>query len=213
MGEAKIKAQPLPAHIEATIHSLARLHAEHHQNATPLQRAAERLTSFVVRPTAFGGLTAFIAAWIGLNLLASALGYQPLDPPPFHGLECGASLFSLYLVVLILTTQQRENRLVELREQLNLELAALSEQKTAKVIRLLEEARRDNPLIRDRIDDEAEAMAAPADATSVAEAIKDTHAAAEQAGHDAHQQNVEIDAGSQPNARPPRSRTQRERRL
>jgi hypothetical protein len=34
----------LPAHIEETICSIARLHAEHHQNATPLQRAVDRIT-------------------------------------------------------------------------------------------------------------------------------------------------------------------------
>ena len=49
------------------------------------------------------------------------------------------SLVSLYIVVLILATQQCEYQLAQLREQLTLELAILSEQKTAKVIQLLEE--------------------------------------------------------------------------
>ena len=87
---------------------------------------------------------------------------------------------SLYIVVLILATQRREYQLAQLREQLTLELAILSEQKTAKVIQLLEESRRDNPLIRDRVDQEAEAMAQPADPQSVLDAIKETHAEAEQ---------------------------------
>ena len=56
----------------------------------------------------------------------------------------------------------------------------MSEQKTAKVIQLLEESRRDNPLIHDRVDQEAEAMAQPTDPQSVLEAIKETHAEAEQ---------------------------------
>jgi uncharacterized membrane protein len=60
-----------------------------------------------------------------------------------------------------------------------LELAILSEQKTAKVIQLLEEFRRDNPMIRDRVDYEAEAMAQPADPQSVLAAIKETHAKTE----------------------------------
>jgi uncharacterized membrane protein len=87
---------------------------------------------------------------------------------------------SLYMVVLILATQRREYQLAQLREQLTLELAILSEQKTAKVIQLLEESRRDNPLIRDRVDHEAEAMAQPADPQSVLDAIKEIHAEAEQ---------------------------------
>jgi uncharacterized membrane protein len=170
----------LPAHIEATIRSIARLHAEHHQNATPLQRAVARTMTFVGRPQFLGVLTVIVASWICLNLLAGALGYHPIDPPPFSGLTGAVSLASLYMVVLILATQRRENQLAQLREQLNLELAILSEQKTAKVIQLLEESRRDNPLLRNRVDQEAEAMAQPADPQSVLEAIKETHAEAEQ---------------------------------
>ena len=61
-----------------------------------------------------------------------------------------------------------------------MELAILSEQETAKVIQLLEESCKDNPLIRDRVDQEADAMAQPADPKSVLDAIKETHAEAEQ---------------------------------
>jgi uncharacterized membrane protein len=57
-------------------------------------------------------------------------------------------------------------------EQLTLELAILSEQKSAKIIALLEELRQDHPEIRNRVDKEAAAMSAPADPHSVLEAIK-----------------------------------------
>jgi uncharacterized membrane protein len=134
------------------------------------------------RPRFIGVLTVIAASWISLNLLAAALGYRPIDPPPFSWLGGAVSLVSLYMVILILAAQQREYQLAQLREQLTLELAILSEQKTAKVIQLLEESRRDNPLIRNRVDQEAEAMALPADPQSVLDAIKDTHADVEQTG-------------------------------
>jgi uncharacterized membrane protein len=137
-------------------------------------RAVARTMTFVGRPQFLGVLTVIAASWICLNLLAGALGYRPIDPPPFSGLIGAVSLASLYMVVLILATQRRENQLAQLREKLNLELAILSEQKTAKVIQLLEESRRDNPLLRNRVDQEAEAMAQPADPQSVLEAIKET---------------------------------------
>jgi hypothetical protein len=38
MSDTNVQLPICPAHIEATIRSIARLHAEHHQNATPLQR-------------------------------------------------------------------------------------------------------------------------------------------------------------------------------
>jgi hypothetical protein len=44
------------------------------------------------------------------------------------------------------------------------------------VIELLEEFRRDNPLIRNRIDQEAADMAQPADPQRVLDAIKEIHA-------------------------------------
>jgi uncharacterized membrane protein len=125
-------------------------------------------------------LTVNVVGWIDLNLLAAALGHRPIDPPPFSWLGGAVSLVSLYMVVLILATQQREDQLAQHRELLILELAILSEQKTAKVIQLLEEFRRDNPLIRNRVDQEADAMAQPADPQSVLNAIKETHAKAEQ---------------------------------
>jgi uncharacterized membrane protein len=68
-----------------------------------------------------------------------------------------------------------EDQLAQLREQLNLELAILSEQKTAKVIELLEESRRDNPLIHNRVDQEADVMAKPADPKSLGGQDQDNH--------------------------------------
>jgi uncharacterized membrane protein len=59
-----------------------------------------------------------------------------------------------------------------------LELAILSEQKTAKIVALLEELRRDSPAIHDRVDEQAEVMARPADPRSVIEAIHETRSEA-----------------------------------
>ncbi len=169
----------LPTHIEDTIRSIAKLHAEHHQQATPLQRAVDRLTALVGQPRFIGVLSFVVAVWFLGNLAAPALRLRPIDPPPFAWLATIASLVALYVTVLILSTQRRENSLAQLREQLTLELAILSEQKTAKTIELLEEMRRDSPHLRNRVDEEAAAMAIPADPGSVLEAIKETHAEAE----------------------------------
>ena len=89
------------------------------------------------------GLAIVVAVWMTLNLLAGPLGYRAPDPPPFSCLEGAVSQASLYIVVLILATRRREDQLTQRREQLTLELAILSEQKTAKIIQLLEESRRE----------------------------------------------------------------------
>ena len=182
MGDANAPPPILPTHIEETIRSIAQLHAEYHENATPLQRVVDYMTALLGRPRFIVVLTVIVAGWIGLNLLAAALGYRPIDPPPFPRLGGAASLVSLYMVVLILATQRREDRLGQRREMLILELAILGEQKTAKVSQLLEEFRRDSPSIHNQVDQEADAMAQPADPQSVLDVIKESHTKAEQAG-------------------------------
>jgi uncharacterized membrane protein len=172
----------LPQHIQETVRAIALLHAQHHGDATRLQRWTDRATALLGSPKFIGLLILLVAAWVGANVLMSRLGFRAIDPPPFPLLSGMVSLASLIMVVLVLSTQRREDKLAQLREQLTLELAILSEQKTAKVIQLLEESRRDNPMIHNRVDHEADAMARPSDPHSVLNAIRHTHAEAEKAG-------------------------------
>jgi uncharacterized membrane protein len=165
-----------PSHIKETIGTITQLHTEHHQNASTFQQAIDRVTNLLRHPWFIGVLTLAVISWIGLNFMAGRFGYQSVDPPPFVALASGVSLASFYMMVLILVTQRRDDRLALHREQLILELVISSEQKTAKVIGLLEEFRRDDPLIGDRIDPEADVMAKPANPSSVLDEIKDIHA-------------------------------------
>jgi uncharacterized membrane protein len=115
----------------------------------------------------------FVAAWLGIDLAQIAARRPPFDPWPFDGLQGLASVAALFVTVFILITQRRSDQLSELREQLTLELAMLSEQKAAKLIELLEELRRDLPNVANRVDGEADALARPADPEAVLEALKE----------------------------------------
>jgi uncharacterized membrane protein len=165
----------LPAHIEETIRAIAKLHEEHHAQATAAQRALERATDAISSPRFVYGLTVGLVLWIGGNLLAPWLGYKPWDEPPFDALNALSGVLGLYVAVIILSTQRRADQLSGYRDQLTLELSILSEQKSAKIIELLEELRRDDPHLRNRYDPEADALAKPADPQTVFEAIKDAH--------------------------------------
>lgn len=164
----------LPAHIEDTVQAIAKLHADHQQEAGKLQRFVERLTAQIGRPQFLALLTIGIILWVGGNSLARWDGFEPWDPPPFVWLEDVLGITALYVTVLILTTQRREDQLAGYREQLTLELAIVSEQKSAKIITLLEEMRRDNPILEDRVDEEAVAMSVATDPQAVLDAIKDS---------------------------------------
>ena len=183
MSESNATPTISQIHLAETVLAIARLHDEHRSSATRHHRVVERATALLGRPSFIIALTLLVVAWMGLNGLAFALGYRPLDPPPFAWLAGFASLASLYLVVVILTTQRRDDLLARHRELLTLELAILAEQKSAKAIALLEELRRDSPHVHDRVDRQADEMAQPADPHMVIDAIQETRTEAAHVYH------------------------------
>jgi uncharacterized membrane protein len=164
----------LPAHVEHTIEAIAELHRQHHRRTTPTQRLVNRMTSIVARPRFVGVLTFALAVWLLANTGLEALGWTTIDPAPFNGLQVFAGVAGVYITVLVLITQRQENELSEARDKLTLELAIVNEQKSAKIIALLEELRRDTPSVPNRPDEEADQLSVPADTHAVVEALRST---------------------------------------
>jgi uncharacterized membrane protein len=171
----EVKPTNLPPHIDATVEAIAKLDAEHHKRATSFQRVTEGLITRAGQPKFVAWLSFVVVGWILANLMLMGAGYKPFDPPPFAWLEGLVSLAALYMTVMILSTQRRDDELNAHREQLTLELAILGDRKAAKIIGLLEELRRDHPEIHNRLDHDARAMSQPADPQAVAKAINDSH--------------------------------------
>jgi uncharacterized membrane protein len=163
---------PMAAHVEQTVRSIALLHAKHHQDASQVQRSVDRLTAFVGRPFFLGLVCCAVILWTAENSAASFLGLRSLDPPPFAWLELAATVSALMIAVLILVTQRNADRLADLRGQMTLELASLTEHKVAKIIELVEELRRDSPQVHNRVDSEAHEMSIRSDPHAVLGAIK-----------------------------------------
>jgi uncharacterized membrane protein len=175
MTEAKPPASAVPQHVEDTVQSIEQLRADHRVRSSPPQRAVAGTTALVRRPVFAFVFAVGVAVWIGANWLALALGRTPLDVPPFPWLQGAATLVSLFLVILVLAAQNHEDEVNEHREMLALELTIQSEQKAAKIIRMLEEFRRDHPQMLDRVDHEADRMAEPTNPRAVLHSIKQTH--------------------------------------
>jgi uncharacterized membrane protein len=151
----------------------ARLRAEHKHETSLSQHAVDRLTAVVGLPGFVAALTISMALWVSGNVVGRLLGLWVVDPPPFVWLQGAVTTGALYVAILILTTQRREEELSSQRGQLMLELAILNDQKSSKIIELLEEFRRDNPMIADRVHNEAQAMSMPSDHRAVMDTIKE----------------------------------------
>jgi uncharacterized membrane protein len=166
------QAPPLPLHVEETVATIAALHAAHYREARALQKAVSRATRGIAQPAMLIVSTVAIAGWILLNLALPRWGRAAFDPFPFPLLSAAVSTVGLYLAAMILISQRHDDEMATRREQMTLELAILSEQKSAKIIALLEEFRRNDPNQGDDRDEVAEALAKPADAQVVLDAIR-----------------------------------------
>lgn len=169
----------LPAHVEETVAAIAQLHVQHERQSSRARRFASRATALISRPRTLALITAGIAAWVLANFAIEFLGGWPPDPYPFQLVATVLSGAALYLATMILIVQRHDDELAATRAQFTLELAMLSERKTAKIIALLEAFRYADPHQSDRRDVVAEALAEPADPHVVLSAI---HSAQQKAG-------------------------------
>src|ERR1700749_1064664 len=144
----------LPNHVEDTVNAIAQLHARHDARATQAQKLVEATTAIVGSARALVVVLLAGAALIAFNLAMAAAGERPFDPPPFQWLELILTLVALLLAILILSTQRRADALADSRERMTLEAVLTTDQKTSKIIQLLEELRRDTPAVPDRLDPE-----------------------------------------------------------
>ncbi|ADV66441.1 DUF1003 domain-containing protein [Deinococcus maricopensis] len=127
-------------------------------NLTALHRPIERFSRLVSRPAFIVGALGLAALWISVNLVMKAEGRAPWDEPPFYWLQGVLALLSLLITMTVLIGQSRQGELAEQRAQLQLQVVLLTEQRTAKLIALLEELRHDLPNVADRVDEEAEVL-------------------------------------------------------
>jgi uncharacterized membrane protein len=133
----------------------------------------EMVTAALGRPRTIYLTFSIVVAWVTLNLgIPKSWGWRRFDPPPFFWLQGLVALSALLMTTLVLITTNRQTRNAEERSHLDLQVNLLSEHKVAKIVALLEELRRDLPMVRDRTDREADAMQEAVDPHAMLEALE-----------------------------------------
>jgi uncharacterized membrane protein len=165
-------ARALPEHIAQNIDEVVELRRRELETASPAQLRLERVSRLVARPGYIVALLMFVAAWIMVNLLLLRRGSRPFDPPPFAWLQGFLTFVAMLTATVVLVAQNRQTKLAEQRAHLDLQINLLTEQKVTKVIHLLEELRRDLPMVRDREDPQAAALKEQTDTAQVVSALR-----------------------------------------
>jgi uncharacterized membrane protein len=157
--------------ISQNIGTVLQFYTREEQKITASQRFLEDIGSFVGRPLYAGSILLFVALWIFANVYARTFGWVEFDPAPFSWLQGMVSLGALLTTTVVLIKQNRLAKLEELRAHLDLQVNLLTEQKSTKLIDLIEELRRDLPMVKNRHDPAAAAMQQPTDPQQVLAAI------------------------------------------
>jgi uncharacterized membrane protein len=174
-GVTNEQEQPAPAplsdHINENIEGVVALQRREWDATSASQRRFERVSRVVARPAYLMGVLLFSLAWMAFNLGCDSFGITPFDPPPFQWLELLVSFVALVTTTVVLIAQNRQARFEQQRAHLDLQVNLLTEQKVTKVIHLLEELRRDLPMVKDRHDPQATEMQQRADTAKLASAL------------------------------------------
>ena len=167
-------------HISQNIADIVALQKQQEVDATSVaQRRLEHVNRVVARPAYLLAVLTLDAAWIAATEVALREGLRAPDAPPFAWLQGCLTLVALLTATVVLISQRRQTRLSEERAHLDLQINLLTEQKVTKLIHLVEELRRDLPMVRDRVDPHATALEERTDAAGVLSALRSTALAQE----------------------------------
>jgi uncharacterized membrane protein len=166
-------AASLSEHISQNVSAIAALLQQEREATTPAQRRLEHLSHIVGQPAYLIALLSVVAAWVAFNMGAPAFGWRAFDRPPFQWLQGILTLVASLTATTVLIAQNREAKLEQQREHLGLQINLLTEQKVTRLILLLEELRRDLPMVRDREDAQTQVLQESTDTAQVISALKE----------------------------------------
>lgn len=97
---------------------------------------ADKLTA-VFGTVFFLGLNAlWFLSWIVVNM-GLIPGIEPFDPFPFGLLTMIVSLEAIFLAIIVLISQNRAEKIAELREEVDLQINSIAETEITKTIKML----------------------------------------------------------------------------
>ncbi len=114
--------------------TVLQLEAADHERRSTSDRAADAITAFCGSVSFIWTHVVWFAGWIGFNVPASGHSF---DPFPFPLLTLVVSLEAIFLSTFILISENRQARIGDRRNLLDLQINLLAEQENTKMLMLL----------------------------------------------------------------------------
>lgn len=168
--------EAVPTALHEHLGTVTEFYARHEAEATRGQRLFEKISLFFGTPAYVGANLVGAVLWIAWNIAAPELGFEQWDEPPFFWLQGFIALNAFVISTAVLIRQNRMSSLANQHAHLDLQVNLLAEEKSSKIIGMLEELRRDLPNVRNKVDAEAAELSKPTDTEAVLSIIKDSTA-------------------------------------
>ena len=168
--------ETVPSTLHEHVGTVSDFYARHEESATPGQRLFEKISLILGTPTYVSANLIGAVVWMAWNLLAPKLGFTQWDEPPFFWLQGFIALNAFVISTAVLIRQNRMSALANQHAHLDLQVNLLAEEKSSKIIQMLEELRRDLPNVHNRVDQEADELAKPTDTEAVLSIIEEAGA-------------------------------------
>jgi uncharacterized membrane protein len=148
---------PLPQQVIDNIETVLGFQVKQEQQAPWHEQLLNKIAAVFATSYFLYAQILFFAVWI-IWSHATNDASLPFNLPKYRVQDQFLDTLALLIATGVLVRQSRQEKLAEQRSHLMLQINLLTEQKTAKIISLLEELRADLPNLHDRHDWEAEIM-------------------------------------------------------
>ncbi|PSF39275.1 DUF1003 domain-containing protein [Aphanothece hegewaldii CCALA 016] len=148
---------PLPQQVIDNIETIIGFQAKQEQKAPRHEQLLHQVSAIFGKSNFLYAQLIFFAIWIALSYLTGNAAL-PFNFPKYNFQDQTLDMAALLISTGVLVRQSHQENLAEQRSHLMLQINLLTEQKTAKIIALLEEMRTDLPNLKNRYDWEAEIM-------------------------------------------------------
>ena len=150
--------------------------AKHYGKRTLIERITDRIASFSGSILFLVINVLFFTIWILLN--SKLFADKPYDPFPFVLLTTFVSLEAIILSIFVLISQNRQARISDLRQEVDMQINMIAEEEITKVIHLVAGLYR---ALQVKVDDDADlrAMLEPTDWEEIEKRLETQLASAE----------------------------------
>lgn len=166
--------EALPTALHEHLGTVSEFYARHEEAVTPGQRLFEKISLVLGSPAYVGANLVGAVLWMVWNVVAPEFGFDQWDEPPFFWLQGFIALNAFVISTAVLIRQNRMSALSNQHAHLDLQVNLLAEEKSSKIIQMLEELRRDMPNVRNKVDAEAAELSQPTDTEAVLSIIEES---------------------------------------